>query len=437
MLVGCAGNVRQTAEPGISLRSADFARGSVAAESTLPDPASGAPEGDAAARAAGAGRLTLGAGDGDMLAGTERGSASPSAATPAAAATTPATATTPAAGRPGTGPPAARREIGPGDRVIVESMVGQINGRPFFADRFFVPIADQLGALGRQLPMREFLERAQAIIATHLQAEVLNALFIAEAQAMLTAEEQVGLRAWLASTREVITARRGGGTVEAARRRISEEEDGLSLEEYVEAIRDAQLLRQLFERRIEPRVIVSQLDIEREYARRFAEFNPPSRVRIDRIRLSKASQAELIEDVTRRLAEDESFASIAESLGSPAAGFWQEIEAPGGDLTQVEFADERVREAMHALDAPGAVTRPIDLGSAVWWLSVASIDQAEGLSVYDPFVQRMLASEIRSARMSEEQQRFTNLLLREGIYDEMGGMVERLLVIAADRYGPR
>jgi len=331
----------------------------------------------------------------------------------------------------------ARRPLAPGDRVIVESMVGQINGRPFFADTFFLPIADQIAALGRRLPLRDFLDAARMIIANHLHGEVLNALFVAEAQALLTAEEQVGLRAWLASTREVVTARRGGGTVEAARRSIREEEGGLSLEQYVEEIRDAQLLRQLFERRIAPRVIVSQLDIERAYARRFEEFNPPARVSLDRIRLSAETQAELIEQVTRRLEAGESVAVVAAEIGAPAAGPWQDFEVPGGDLTRIDFPDQRIREAMHALDGPGSVTRPIRVGSAVWWLSVRSIEQREGQSVYDPHVQRQLAGEIRAARMSEEQQRFTDSLLREGIYDEMGGMVDRLLVIAVDRYGPQ
>jgi len=56
----------------------------------------------------------------------------------------------------------------PGTRIIVDSLVGQVNGRPIYADTFFQPIRDQLRAIARRTTQREFLEQAQEVITQHL-----------------------------------------------------------------------------------------------------------------------------------------------------------------------------------------------------------------------------------------------------------------------------
>lgn len=323
----------------------------------------------------------------------------------------------------------------PGDRLLVESLVGQVNGRPIFADRFLGEMEDELRALARRSGRREFVEGAARLITDRLQIVVLNALFLADAEASLTPEEQVGLRGWLEQTREVVTARRGGGSVERAQREI-QAEAGESLDAYLERIRDSELIRKLFRERIEPRVIVSWRDVERAYERRIGEFLPPAVVSLGRIRIPSAGREAEIRAITQRLHEArEPFLEVAESLG-PGQGFWERFPAPDGALDAIAFQDEGLTRAVRSLSAVGDVTPPIAVGPFTWWVAILEIERPEGRSLYDARVQRLLTAELQRVRRFEEQDRYSDMLLRRGIYDPRGVMAQRLLEIAVRRYAP-
>ena len=64
------------------------------------------------------------------------------------------------------------------------------------------------------------------------------------------------------------------------------------------------------------------------------------------------------------------------------------------------------------------------------------MNRPEGVSIYDPRVQRQLEEELRIRRRAEERVRFINSLLAGGIYDEINEMGERLVAIAVARYAP-
>lgn len=325
--------------------------------------------------------------------------------------------------------------VQPGDRLLVESLVGQVNGRPIFADRFLGEMEDELRALARRSGRREFVEGAARLITDRLQIVVLNALFLADAEASLTPEEQVGLRGWLEQTREVVTARRGGGSVERAQREI-QAEAGESLDAYLERIRDSELIRKLFRERIEPRVIVSWRDVERAYERRIGEFLPPAVVSLGRIRILSAGREEEISAITQRLHEArEPFLEVAESLGS-GQGFWERFPAPEGVLDAIEFQDEGLTQAVRSLSAVGDVTSAIQVGPFTWWVAILEIERPAGRSLYDAQVQRLLTAELQRVRRFEEQDRYSDMLLRRGIYDPRGVMAQRLLEIAVRRYAP-
>ena len=69
----------------------------------------------------------------------------------------------------------------PGDRALVDSLIGQINGRPIFADDILLPIEDQLIAESRKSASPdEFARRAQVIVFEWMQSFVISELFLAE-----------------------------------------------------------------------------------------------------------------------------------------------------------------------------------------------------------------------------------------------------------------
>ena len=110
------------------------------------------------------------------------------------------------------------RPTKPGEKVIVDSLVGHINGRPVFADEFLEPIEDRLL---READTKRGVELESSflqIINEWLREVVQNELILAEAQAGLTEQEQLGLFAWLKRVyNEEI--REGGGTRSGAERR--------------------------------------------------------------------------------------------------------------------------------------------------------------------------------------------------------------------------
>lgn len=314
-------------------------------------------------------------------------------------------------------------------RVIVDSLVGQVNGRPIFANEFFVPIEDQLRAIGTRTSQREFLNQARPIITEHLRQIVLNELFLAEAQSQLTTEQQQGIFAWMRHVREVTIAE-GGGTRTGTGQQLRQRE-GMTIEEYVAARRDMALLHQLRRAKIEPRVIVSWRDIEREYERRWDEFNPPATLRLARLRLSTEAQAEQIERVNQRLAAGESFAEIAESLNQASDGRqWQQFQMGAGGIADIALADH-IKQHIIDLEV-GQTSRPFQQGASTWWLHIVGIDQPEGRSLYD--VQRQIQTSLRNRRFNEEMNKYIESLFEKGIYDELDSMLLRLIEIAAVRY---
>jgi hypothetical protein len=323
----------------------------------------------------------------------------------------------------------------PGDPIIVDAMVGQVNGRPIFADDFFEPIEDRIIAeASRSVTERDFTDRAAPIIMNELRLVVINALFLAEAQAGLTPMEEKGIRAWLRTLEEEVIAERGGSE-EAARERILEEE-ARTLEEYLEEERDRFLIQRIRYQRIAPRIVVSWRDVEREYRREEARYNPPPTFTLGRIRLATGGQADKVEEVTQRLADGEPFADVAASLGNAGDPEWSTFEAPDGDLRNYPFG-EGIRAQVGDLKEVGDTVGPFELGTRTYWLHVVSIERPPSRSLYDPDLQRELIARIRSMRVTEEEDKYIATLLEKGIYDELNEMVQRLMAIALLRYGPR
>jgi hypothetical protein len=323
-----------------------------------------------------------------------------------------------------------------GERVVVDSMVGHVNGRPIFADEFFVPIEDELIALARSVDRRTYMKEAGEIVGNELRQVILNSLFLAEAESSLSNEEKLGVRAWLNSIREGLIAGSGGSET-AARQEL--QASGETVESRLDDIRDRALIRKVIDEKISPGVIVSWSDIEREFERQYEQFNPPGTATLGRIRLRTQQQADLITDVQQRLDAGEPFLEVAESLDVPGVGVWQTFEIGGEEgegLIPPSIQNETVRANMASLARVGDTTSAFQVGGTTWWVHVVDVEQPPQVSLYDPQVQRQLSRYLRAVRGNEEQNKFISTLLERGIYDELDAMAERLLAIAVLRYGP-
>ena len=325
--------------------------------------------------------------------------------------------------------PEPRRRTGTVGPVRVAGVAGRVTGRTLGADGFLEPVEDRRlraadGHRGSDLDrMFEF------IITEWLQETVLNELILAESEASLTEQEQMGLFAMLnrAYDEEI---RKGGGTKSGAERRRQREGD--ELDQYLGKQKDLVLIDRIRMAKIQPRVVVTWRDVEREYQRYYEDFNPAATVTLARIRINTETEAALIENVTRRLAAGESFAVIAEELGFRDGGRLKPLEAGPGGITDIEVSPE-MKEALTGLVA-GDTSPPFQLGSGTLWLHVVALEQPRSRSIYDPDVQMRLKSAIRLQRSQIEWKRYTDSLLKDGVHDDLERMADRLFEIARSRY---
>lgn len=330
---------------------------------------------------------------------------------------------------------AAARPLEPGEETVVESVVGQVSGRPIFADEFLEPIADQLRREAERLPENEFISLARDVINLRLREVIRNELFLAEAEASLTQQQKMGLLAFLQDMQEKNIAERGG-TIFAAQKRIAEEQE-MTIAEFQEAQKNEALIRNLLYERVAPRVIVAWRDVEREYELRKDEFNPPATVTLTRLRLDSTQQKDLIEQATARFAAGATFDAVVSELS-----LTDSVSPVGQDgrftLTSENLGDLAVADTLKGPLAKvkaeaGQTTEAIESRGDTQWLHVEKIDQPPPKTLFD--VQEQLVSELQARRSMEEQRKYIDSLFAKGIYDEMEEMSRRLLAVAILRYG--
>jgi hypothetical protein len=255
-----------------------------------------------------------------------------------------------------------------------------------------------------------------------LQEVILNELLLAEAEASLTDQQQQGLLAFLRDFQEKKLAEERG-----SRSRLEHELqlEGITPDQLMEFEKNRVLLQNLLFEKIRPRIIVSWKDVQREYERRKAEFNPPTRVTLKRIRLDDASQPELIAQVKSRLAAGDDFETIAIAAGMP-------FETGPGGVSDIADLNESYRAALSGL-SEGQTTTAIEASGRTQWIHIAKVDQPPMKTVFD--VQREIEGQLRARREREERERYLRTLFDKGIYSEIDEMAKRVLDVALARYG--
>jgi len=322
------------------------------------------------------------------------------------------------------------RKLDPGQSWPVEGLVGQVNGRPVFANAFLEPIADRLlsaAALRDRVEGRRvFVE----LVRLSFKDLVDNELIVADAESKLSPEQQQGLFAWLRSFQEETIAERGGSR--AAAEASLEAEESQTLEQFVQQKRDIALVRRLMNERIEPRTIVSWRDIVQEYERRRAEFNPPPVLKLGRIRLNPRTDADAIAKVKSMAAEGKKFSEIAAELKLPDGGLWQTFDYPPDGIAGMPFTDAtKERLTGLGIDVPSA---PLEQRELVVWLGILALDRPPSRSLFDRDVQLQLRAELEGRRRAIERQRYLDSLRSRWVTDEIGEMERRLVEIALERY---
>jgi len=305
------------------------------------------------------------------------------------------------------------------------------DGRPVFADEFFGPIEDQLRQIAANPDRVAGREQFVRTIRGYFKQTVDSELIVAEAESQLSPEQQQGVLAWLKSIQEATIAERGGSRA-AAEASLQAEEDK-TLDEFMQQRREVSLALRLLNQRIEPRAIVSWREVEQAYQRDAKIYNPPSQVRIGRIKLDVVADAAKIERVRALVKEGKKFSEIAKELELTEGGLWQASELPAGGVQELPLADG-VLSRLKPLQPDQVSEELVQKEGFVVWFAIMEISQPRARSIYDRDLQLAITRQIQDVRRAIERQRYIASLRSRWVTDDIVEMEERLVAFALERY---
>lgn len=323
-----------------------------------------------------------------------------------------------------------KRTLRVGQRWPVESLVGQINGRPIFAEEIFRQIEAAVMLAAQDPNPDNARQQVDALVRRAFRQQVESELILAEAESRLTPEMKQGLLSWLRDLQETTIAQRGGSRASAEE--ALRDEMQMSVEEFVEFRKNAELTRDILRRKVEPRVVVSWRDVERLYGTRRAAYAPEPVYRLGRIRLSKESQADKVELARRLLAEGRPFPEVADAVGMPDHGAWRTVTVSDGAMNLSDLTDD-LQKAISPL-RPGQVSEPVEQRSSVSWYSVVGTDAPPSVSIFDRDLQLALRGELFANQERIEQGRYIQSLQRRWLGTSIARMEVRLVQMARERY---
>lgn len=322
--------------------------------------------------------------------------------------------------------------VKPGVKWTIESLIGQINGRPVYAGKFMTSIEDRILRIVAENPSGNAQRLIEKLIQDRFQQYINNELIISEAEGMLSPEMQAGIFAWIQSLQEQTVAGNGGNRTSASQ--SIEDQFGMNMEQYLKEKRDEALASDLLRRRVEPRTIVSWRDVERQYSMLEKEFNPEPRITIGRIRLQVSDQLE-IKNVQERFKRGETFAQVATALNVPDGGKWQQYPLPKNGLAGLELADD-IKKILLAVEN-GHVTEELRKGSTATWYCVTNVQQQATRSIFESALQRSIRRGLKEQRGAYERNRYLASLRDRWVTNDIDQMTKRLIVIAWERYLPK
>lgn len=323
-----------------------------------------------------------------------------------------------------------REELPVGVSYPIDGLVGQINGRPVYADDFLVPLEDRILRIVAEIPEPDSRFEIRRLVTARFREYVDSELIIAEAESNLSPEMQQGVFAWLQNLQEETITNRGG-TRETATTSI-EEEFGLSIEEFMAQRRSLALASDLLQKRVKPRAIVSWRDVEQAYRLNEVEYNPPPEILIGRIRLHRERKAEEFATAQAAFEAGQTFEQVVQTLGLPDRGQWLDLELPPDGISGTSLASP-VKSRLENIDV-GQASESLEQGSYTSWFTILEIKRPKGRSIYDPEVQLSLENELSGIRFAKEQNRYLTSLRDQWVADAIENMRVRLIKIAEARY---
>ena len=337
--------------------------------------------------------------------------------------------------RVGSPTPAANSAPASDRPVVLEALVGQVNGRAVFASEIIEPLDAQLRARSQELaaqrkPRTEFRNEAAQLINGELMRVIRDELVLAEARASLTPEQRQGVFYFLNKIQEDLISQQRGSAVaadEEARANF-----GGSLRAKAQERLDQSLVNYEISQRIDPRVQVPWRSQQLQYEKDFDKYNPRPVAKYRLIQVLKSSEADAAK-VTSSLASGTPFVDVALSdvnLLAKADDATHTVKI-SGEPDQELFASPALNSAARGLSV-GQTVGPVDTGRTVTWILFEAVDQSPAVSLYD--AQLDIEFELRQKRREVELARYFERLSSRGNFSKIEDMRRRLLEIVEQRY---
>ncbi len=318
----------------------------------------------------------------------------------------------------------------PGPAYAVDAMVGQINGRPIYASEVFEEAGEeQLQALGRNNPPAEFRQQAAFLLSEKLRQLITDALILAEAEASLTEDQQVGLFVALQEFRGELISKAFGS--EAIAEEQLQRDRGISLDEAVELHRQRMLTQRYLHEKLYPRVHVERRQVERFYKENEQRFAPLDTVVVAVLYTDDDRHADQIE---RRLDAGEDFDAVAgpyEAAGHADGVRYRPRMSFQTNLDEFDEFPDPVDAKVRQLSVGGHTGR-IDTKRFVFFVKLVDVVAAEGQSLDDVFLQ--IEAHLRSQEFDQLNRRYLQKLFEDGNYTPLNQMMQSLLTVAVNRY---
>ena len=319
----------------------------------------------------------------------------------------------------------------PSGPLVLDALVGQINGQPVFADDLLDDLDAQLAALGRRLEPAVFQTRAAELIEGSLRERLVTTLILGEAERGLTEQQQAGVRFAVSQLREDLLRRNGRGSLALARKTILAD-TGLTLDETLRQYRDGLITDRYIRENINARINVSRRDIERFYHRNQDTFEPPAERDLEILWIDDPAESARIRE---RLDAGEGFEAVAADPDINNAWSGEMMTKIIGDEP---FSRPEVDAAVAALNAAGQWAGPIaqpnprDGGERFWFLYAATVSRPESQNLLQ--AQGAIEQTLRERQFVRLRERFIDRLLREGSHTPPEEMARAVLQIAINRY---
>lgn len=331
--------------------------------------------------------------------------------------------------------PGERDPLPVSEEILVDTNVGEVNGKPIRASTFLAEVGDRLSALARQegTTRERWREQARGVINSRLSTIIQDELFRAEMLSELTPEQKVGLFSWLESNQRRFVSQHGGSVARAS---SALSDESKTIQQWRQSEEQRGLIAEYLRRNIITRVQISKADIEAYYTNHPEIFQPPPVAKFRRVSVP-LREPEAVEAVRLLLDKNTPFENVARSQHNSydRAEGGLVTRVVKGDFAQGSYFNTPALNAAARDLTPQAWTGPIEVDGSAEWLFLEEIGDRRR-SLYD--AQLEIEATLTQQRRQALIDRAVSQLLERANFTARERMGDRLVALAEEMYlGPQ